>query len=259
MRCGSGGVPHGAHEGGKIIDPTAVGVALRQLLARTEITETRALVAASDAVATFRILHLPVELRDSEVAAAVAKELPLDPERITTRWVDLTPTEQHRIVYAVAWDRALVKQITDAVKAAGLEPTVIDLKSAALTRAVAAPACVVLDLSSDPVDIVLVDGHMPQVWHSFDLKGAFGPDLARALAAPLRSILRFYRRRGADVFGHDAPLLIGGDQLLPGETLTQLSDMVGQPVQALPLPPRIAPNVRHGTFLTCIGLMMRRT
>lgn len=259
MRCGSGGVPGGSLEGGKVVDPPAVGQALKQLLARTEIVETRALVAASDAVATFRILYLPVEFREAEVSAAVAKELELDPERFSTRWVELSATNQHRVVYAVAWDRALVHSLTEAVRAAGLEPTAVDLKSAALARAVTEPSCVVVDLSSEPVDIVLVDGFMPQVWLSFESRGTLGSDLAPALASPLRSVLRFYRRRRGDVFPRSAPILVGGEQLLPSESLAQLSSMVGQPVAPLAMPSRVAQNVRHGTFLACLGLMMRRT
>ena len=51
MRCGSGGTPAGSLVDGKVIDVSAVGSALRQLLARTEIHETKALIAASDGVA----------------------------------------------------------------------------------------------------------------------------------------------------------------------------------------------------------------
>lgn len=259
MRCGSGGSPAGAVVGGKVVDPGAVATALRQLLARTDITETRAVIAASDSIATFRVLRFPSKLTDQAVDSAVAKELPLDPERMATRWIDLKSNDDHRAVYAVAWDRSLVKNLTDAAKGAGLEATAVDLKSACVARAVAAPTCVVVDMSSNPVDIVLIDGHVPQLWHSFDLNVPAGDDVVPALAAPVQTVLRFYKRRRDSVFGATAPIFILGEQMLPSQVVTSLSELVGHPVQSLPSPSRVPNEVRHLTYLTCIGLIMRRT
>lgn len=258
VRCGSGGTPAGSVEMGHIKDPGAVGAALRQLLARTEITETRALIAASDSIATFRVLRFPGATTDNEIDAAVAKELPLDPGRMATRWVELKSSEDVRTVYAVAWDRLLVQNLIDAARGAGLEATVVDLKSACIARAVAAPSCVVLDMSSNPVDVILIDGHVPQLAHSFELNVPAGDDLVPPIAASLQTVLRFYKRRRDTSFGPAAPVFISGEQVVPSQAVTKLSELVGHPVEPLPCPPRISTDVRHMTYLTCLGLMMRR-
>lgn len=259
MRCGTHAVPAGSLVRGRVVDSNSVGGALRQLLARCEITETRALVAVSDALATFRILELPPEMVDGDVAALVAREMPLDPERINVSWQDLATAGNQRIVYAVAWDRALVRNVIDAVRSAGLEPIVVDVKSAALARALSEPSCVLVDLSADPVDIVLIDGHMPRVWQAVPAKGSLGPDVVSSLVPPVRSMLRFYRRRATSEFTSRHPVLICGEHVLPRETLISLGEAVAQPVLPVPAPPRVDPRVRHATFLTCLGLMMRRT
>jgi hypothetical protein len=240
-------------------DPGAVGTALRQLLARTEITETRALVAASDSIATFRVLRFPRAVTDQAVDSAVAKELPLDPQRMATRWVELSSPDEYRIVYAVAWDRALVKGITDTARAAGLEASVVDLKSACVARAAPVPSCVVLDMSSNPGDIILIDGYIPQASHSFELNVPAGDDIVPALGAPLNTVLRFYKRRRDTAFSSAAPIFISGDQVLPTQVASRLSELVGHPVESLPCPPRVSPEVRHMTYLTCLGLLMRRS
>jgi hypothetical protein len=260
MRCGSGGLPAGASAAGKVKEPEAVAQALRQLLARTEITETRAMIAASDSLASFRVLHLPAGVTDKDVGAAVTHELPLDPERMSTRWVDVPSDGAGRVVYAAAWDRALVKNVADAVRMAGLEPLVVELKSASIARAVSEPSCIVLDLSASPAEVVLIDHHVPQVWHSFELTSSMGEgDIAPALAAPLRSMLRFYRRRQHGDFGPASPVLVAGEQVLPGQVLTTLANLVQQPVQPLAAPPRVPREVRHATYLACLGLIMRRS
>src|SRR5205807_2330007 len=154
LRGASGPVPSGAGAGGKVSDPGAVARALRPLLARAEITQTHAFVAASDSVATFRILRFAASSSARDVDAAIARELPFDPQLMSTRWMDLGDAQgEQRAVYAAAWDRAMVKNLTEAIKLAGLEPVVLELKSASVARAVPAPACVVLDLASDPAEI----------------------------------------------------------------------------------------------------------
>ncbi len=259
MRCGSGGTPAGSLVDGKVLDVKAVGLALRHLLARTEILETRALVAASDAVATFRVLKLPSAASDQDVDAAVARELPLDPERMSTRWLDVSSGQPYRLVYAVSWDRSLIKNITDAAKFAGLDPIAVELKSTSVARAVAEPACVVLDMASNPAEIVLIDGHTPQVWHSFRLDVAVGDDIGPALTGPLRTVLRFYQRRRDTEFESTAPILIAGDQVLSSRATTTLSQLLEHPVVPMPIPTRVPPEIRYTTYLTCIGLLMRRS
>jgi hypothetical protein len=259
MRCGSGGTPAGSLLDGKVLDAHAVGTALRQLLARTEISETKALIAASDSVATFRVLKFPPAASDQDVDAAVGRELPLDPERMSTRWVNLSSNQHHRLVYAVAWDRSLIKSVTDAAKFAGLDPVAVDLKSACVARTVAEPACLVLDMASSPADIVLIDGHLPQVWHSVQVDMAAGDNLGQALVGPLRTVLRFYERRRDTEFKSTAPILIVSEQLLSARATTMLSQQLEHPVVPLPVPARLPPEIRYATYLTCVGLLMRRT
>ena len=259
MRCGSGGTPIGSLVDGRVLDTYAVGSALRQLLARTDIEETQALIAASDSVASFRVLKLPRDSSDQDIDAAVARELPLDPERMSTRWLDVSSGPHHRLVYALAWDRSLIKAITDAAKVAGLDTIAVDLKSACMARAVADAACVVVDMDSTPAEIVLIDGHVPQVWHSFQVNVAAGEDVGPALAGPLRTVLRFYERRRDTEFDPAAPILIAGEQVLSARATSALNREFAHPVVALPLPARVPSEVRFTNYLTCLGLLMRRT
>lgn len=258
MRSGAVPVPESAWNAGKVLDPNAVGQAIKQLLARTEIVQTHAHVAVSDAVATFRVLDLENAASDQQVSAAVAKELALDPERFATRWVDVGEEDDRRTVYAAAWDRTTMKSISDAVRAAGLDPVVVELKSAALARTVSDRSCIVLDLVSNPAEIVIIDRHLPQLWHGFELKTPISEGLEEALATQLLSAIRFFKRRRDTSLRPTSPLLVASEQTLPGQLLNDLSDLVGHPARALAAPSRVPASVRHSTYLTCLGLMMRR-
>jgi hypothetical protein len=259
MRCGSGGTPAGSIVGGKVVDVAGVAAALRQLLARTEIHESRAMIAVSDALASFRVLRFSMSTTDAAIDSTVAKEFPLDAERMATMWVDVQRSGDQKTVFAVAWDRSQLANVTEAVRQAGVDPIVVDLKSMCIARAVLEPSCVVVDLSADPIDIFLIDGHMPQVWHSFSLNLPAGEDIGPALSAPLRSVVRFYQRRRDTDFGSRSPILISGEQVIPTQASSNLSRMLDHPVEPLLIPPRVPNEVRHGTYLACLGLLMRRT
>ena len=258
MRAGSAAVPDGAIAGGKVNDPSAVARALKPLVARTETLLTHAMISVSDSLATFRVMHLPPTATDKEVDAAIGRDLPFDPQRTATRWVEMDSTPEKRVVYLVAWDKALLANVTDAVKQSGLESTVVELKSASLARVVPDPSCVVVDLSTQPAELVLIDGYLPQVWHSFAVKEAFGDEAALSLAQSLRSMLRFYRRHGDGQFSNACPIYVSSEQSLSAHALTELSRAVDQPVMPLPAPPRVPSNIRHPTYLACLGLLMRR-
>jgi len=257
MRCASGGTPAGSLVGGRVIDTEAVGAALRVLVTRSEVTTNRATIAASDALATFRVLTLQKSARDSDVEAAIARELPLEPSRMSIRWFDVPEAGARRRVFAVAWDRAEVRNLTNAVRAAGLEPGAVDLKSACLARIAPEPECIIVDLSSDTAQLFLIDGYVPSVWSSFAFER--GADHAGGLVRPLRSMLRYYGRRRDTAFTRESPVLISTEQPLAASSIARLEEVLQHPVTYLPPPGRVPSDIRHATFLTCLGLIMRRT
>ena len=240
------------------MDVDAVAGAIRMLVGRTEVASTRAMIAASDSLATFRVLSLARTARDSDVEAAIARELPLDPSRLSIRWFDVPQDGPDRRVYAVAWDRALVRNLTNAVRGAGLDPGVVDLKSACIARVAPESSCVIVDLSSDTGQLFLIDGHVPCVWSSFRADGNMA-DPAGALLGPLKSVLRYYTRRRDTTFNRGSPILISSEQPIPGAAVARLEQVLQHPVTHLPAPRRVPNDIRHATFLTCLGLIMRRS
>ena len=255
MRSGEAGISEQAMDQGHVHDPAAVGAALRTLLARTDINSTRALVVASDSLATFRVLSFAPGTSDADVDAAVRGQLPAH-DRFAISRTEVAGDGAGRVVYAAAWDRDGVKEITEAIRHAGLDPAVVDLKSLCIARAVPAAACVVLDMSAQPVEAILIDGHIPRVWHAFRL-GEDG-DLASALAGGLKPVFAFDRSRGGAELGPEAPILVRSEQTLPHSVVMRLAQLTGHPVEPVPPPPRVDSGVRYGAFLACIGLVMRR-
>jgi hypothetical protein len=256
MRCGESAAPEGALDGGRVKDAAALGQAIRQLLARSEITSTRALIAASDGIASFRLLTFPRGTSDSEIDAAVKAQLNLSSTRMATRHLEVPGGEGDRRIFAVAWDRDQVQAVASAARQAGLEPAAVDLKSLCIARAIPVASCILLDMTADPCEAILIEDRVPRTAHSFRLES--GGDLALALANGLKPALAFQRRSGAMGFGSESPVLVRSDQVLPSLLTGRLEHLIGHPVDPLPRPPRIDPDVRFVPYLTCIGLVMRR-
>jgi hypothetical protein len=256
MRCGESAAPPGALEDGRVLDPAALGQALRKLLARSEIGATRALIAASDVIASFRVLTFPKGTPDSEIDASVRAQLNLGSDRMATRHMEVPGVREERTIFAAAWDRSQVQAIAAAVRQAGLEPVAVDLKSLCIARAIAVGSCILLDMTVDPCEAVLIDGRVPRGAHSFRVES--GGDLALALANGLKPVLAFQKRSGASGFGPGSPILVRSDQELPSHLSSRLARLTGHPVDPLPRPPRVHEEVRYVPYLTCIGLVMRR-
>src|SRR5258708_11532376 len=171
-----------------------------------------------------------------------------------TRWVAVRRTPETREVYATAWDRSLVKKAVEAARLGGLDPVVVDLKSACVARVASEPSCVVLDTSSEPMEILLIAGGVPQVWHCLPADASLGDDPVRALAEPLRSLLKFYKRRRDAGFGPTSPVFIAYEQTLPTHGWARLSAATEQPQLAFPMPPRLPAGFHSAADMTRLGL-----
>lgn len=257
MRCGEAAAAPGSLEGGRVLDPSALGQALRHLVARSEITTTRALIAASDAIASFRILTFPKTATESEIEAAVNAQLNVNSDRMSVRHLEVLTGREERSVFATMWDRGQVQAIETAARLAGLEPAVVDLKSLCVARALTEDSCILLDMSVAPSEAILIDSRIPRVWHTFKLES--GGDLALSVTNGLKPLLEFQRRRPGSGFGPDSPILVRTDQALPSLLTGRLEQLTRRQVLPLAQPLRSDPDIRFGPYLTCLGLIMRRS
>jgi hypothetical protein len=258
MRCGEAGAPPGSMQGSRVLDPAAVGQALRQLVARSEIVTSRALIAAGDAVASYRVMSFPQAATEADIEAAVRNQLDLGSNKMAHRHFEVpAAAPDERAVFAAVWDRGQVSAIADAIRSAGLEPAVVDLKSLCVARALTRDSCLFVDLTSAPAEVVLIDQYVPRVWHTFN--AAMDADVARSIHAALKPVLGLSRRSGSAGFGPESPIVVRADPPVASGVATRLEEVSGRSVVSVQPPPRVDPDVRFVPYLTCLGLMLRRS
>src|SRR5438552_8209050 len=93
--------------------------------------------------------------------------------------VEVADNGPERTVYAVAFDRLKVQGLAAAVRLAGLEPSVVELKSLCVARVPPVPSCVVLDITVSPAEVLLVDGPLPRLRHTFKVDLSNGAELGQ--------------------------------------------------------------------------------
>lgn len=171
---------------------------------------------------------------------------------------EVTSSGGDRTVYAVAYDRAKVQMLAATLRLAGLEPTVVELKSLCVARMAQPSSCVVIDLG-DPAEIFIIDGSLPRLWHTFGADPRTPDELAANVTSAVRAAIGYYRRQPeSSGFSVSAPILISTDNGFPSRIAADLESALGHPVAPVPAPQRVPPEVRYGSFMACLGLIMRR-
>lgn len=259
MRTAQAPAPSGTITTSSVRDTAALSEVIHQLAVRLEVKETKAMIAASDSLASFRVLSFPRELTQQKIDALVHAQLPSDGSRMGIQQVDVTVNGSERTVFALAFDRPKVQALAAAVRQAGLEPTVVEIKSLCIARIAPQPSCIVVDLTDEPAEAFLIDRSLPRLWHTFKVDGDGAGESVKRLSAGLAVLVGFYRRlAGGGELGPDVPALIASEQPGAPFPLTALEQQVGRPVRSMPLPPRVAADFSHGPYLACLGLLMRR-
>jgi hypothetical protein len=256
MWAASAALPTGSSSHGTVTNGAEVAKVLKQVLAGAEFKESHAMIVANDSLASFRVLSFPRDTSEPKIDAAVRAQLPMDGSRMGVQRYELTHNGSDRTVLAVAFDRARVQAVGEAVRLAGLDPTVVELKSLCLARVAPAAECVVVDVSVDPAEAYLISGDVPRLWHTFGVPN--DESEAASVATGIRSVLNFHRRQAnAKGLVSDLPVYFT-DQVSVQRIGPAVSALLGHSVSVTPPLPRVPPEVQDGPYLACLGLLMRR-
>jgi type IV pilus assembly protein PilM len=144
-RFGQVALPPGAVCDGEVVDPAAVAEAIRQLWVHTKFGTKKVIIGVANQKVIVRQVDLPwmplEELRAS-LAFQVQDFLPLPVDAAILDFhplEELTTADGNRVVRGllVAAARDMVHAVLAAVQGAGLRPTMVDLTSFAVLRAMA--------------------------------------------------------------------------------------------------------------------------
>jgi Type IV pilus assembly protein PilM len=138
----------GSLRGGDPIDTEQLAGELKSALARAGITARKARIAISDDAAVVRVISVP-RMPKRHLGSAIRflseQETPFPAGRASLAWHVIERGQNTtRIYLAAAW-KDVVQRLADAVRAAGLEPEVIEPRSLAVNRAIGRDDAIIID------------------------------------------------------------------------------------------------------------------
>ncbi len=195
LHAGWGETPPGAVKEGAVVEPQALGLAIRQVLARAGIRPGRVVSAVGGQAVIVRELKLPPMSPDELKQAArfeAERYIPYGVREVNMDFdvIGETVEENQRkiVVLLVAARREVVDRHVQALEAAGVQPFVLDVESFAVIRALQpqadgeGTATVFVDIGGETTDIVIVEGRQLRLTRNINIGG---DNLTKAVASRL--------------------------------------------------------------------------
>ncbi|MFC2071421.1 type IV pilus biogenesis protein PilM [Chloroflexota bacterium] len=196
IRWASRSLEPGMFEEEVIVDPQALGAAIKQLMTSSGITGRNVTASVSGLYSLNRMVTVsaPDGVTREAVLEAAIEVMPLSEDELYLSWQTVAPVESGEQVLVVGVPRDVLDSEVQALKATGINPRVLDLKAMALTRAVNREQALILNIQPSSFDIILVVNGVAEIMRT----SAWQPDeltveeKAEDLAVALELTLGFY-------------------------------------------------------------------
>lgn len=256
----------GEVEEGAVSEPPDLGTMVKQLMSSSGIKAKKVNVSLSGLYSISRILsmsNLPGGLTTEESVLAMAKEaMPLSEDRLYISWQTVTAGEGKQNALVVGVPREMIDSAMQSLRAAGINPSILELKAMALTRVVKKEQAIILNIEPASFDIIMAVNGVPEImrtlpWQQDKLTEE---DKAEHLALNLGLTVDFYNLRHPDAHLDPAtPLFITG-QMSEDATLGEnLQARLGYPIEPLVPPLECPENLPISQYAVNIGLALRET
>lgn len=256
----------GMFEGEVISDPQALSVAVKQLMSSSGIKGGDVTVSVSGLYSISRMVTVPTPLGESvtpeAVLEAAGEVMPLSEDEQYVSWQTIATGEGGQQVLVLGVPRDAVDNEMQALRAAGLNPRILDLKAMALMRAVNREQALILNIESSCFDMIMVVNGMTEImrttaWQPGDLSVE---DRAEHLAVALELTVGFYNsHHPSSPLDPATPLFVTGQMSGDVALMEKLQARVGFPIEPLAPPLEYPEHLSVSQYAVNIGLALKGT
>ncbi len=249
-----------------ISDPQALSAAVKQLMTSSGIKGTNVTASVSGLYSLSRIVMVPTPLGESVTHQAVLDAargvMPLSEDELYLSWQTIATGEGGQQVLVVSVPRDVIDAEVRALKAAGLNPRILDLKAMALIRAANREQALILNIEPTSFDMIVVVNGIPEImrttaWQPGDLSVE---DKAEHLAVTLELTVGFYNsHHPVSPLDPATPLFITGKMSGDLALMEKLQARVGYPVEPLAPPLECPAHLPVSQYAVNIGLALKGT
>lgn len=250
---------------GLVLEPEALGQAIDTLFSRAQIQvpRDRVIVSLNGLHSTFRILSVP-PMKSAQMADAVRraarKEMPLPLEELYLSWQPLRIVDNKQEVFVLGVPREAVDVLAKALKHAGIQPYIMDLKALALARVANRSEALILDLEPENFGITLIANGIPAIMRTFIPKrgDTILEDNVRRLAGEILRTVEFYNRdHPTNPLSPDTPVFLTGETTVNPGTDKIVQAEIQFPITPLRLPLIYEASFPVSPYVVNIGLALR--
>jgi len=251
-------------EGEIFSNPQALSSSIRQLMASSGVKARKAIVSLSGLYSVSRILTVPIPpagtATQQAILEAVNETMPVNTDELYLSWRTITASEGVQQVLVVGVPRDVTDTEVRALRAAGVNPYLLDLRAMALARVVHKEQALVLNIEPSNFDIVTVVDGIPKVmrtiaWQQDDLAVE---DKAEHLATTLELTVDFYNSHYPDAsLDSTTPIFITGQMSGDPALMEKLQARLRYPFESLTPPLEYPAHLPISQYATNIGLVMK--
>lgn len=255
----------GLVENGIILDPEAVGSRIRELMQRSGIRASSVVASVGGSFAIARTIALPrpegVAL-EAQVLEAAQEISPVPLEQLYLTWRQVADEGKTQEFLLVGVHRSVVNYHLAALRAAGLKPRSLNIRTLAVAAAAAQRDALVLNVEQDTVELALVLDGIPRVLHTATL-----PPESKSLEVwadqvfhVLARAVGFYdARHQGEPLADAVPVLLAGQRAADPDLARRLAELTGRTVAPLDPPVEHPGHMLKAQWGVNIGLALRKT
>jgi type IV pilus assembly protein PilM len=249
----------GLIEDGLIIDPPAFGAKVRRLMASSGIQGSKIVASVSGAYSVFRVLNLPEmdnRRNDDAVLEAAAGLMPVPVEELYISCQVVSDGELAEKAFVVGMPRNIVDAEIQALRGAGVNPHILNLKGLALSKLVDGQQAIIVNMEEDSIDIVLMSGGFPQIVRTVAARHNSNVEdridhLARTLWQTDSFLGSRQVRRSPDT---DTPLFLAGPLADDPDVVDGVQSVTGHAVAPLAIPVEYPGSMSVSRYAVNVGL-----
>jgi len=252
----------GLVKNGVILNEDAVANKVRELWTGEGIGSRRVIASISGINCLYRLITLPElskELLPEAVRREAGRALGVSLEEVYLSWQTLPSLKGETLIYLAASPRNAVDALISALRKAGLDAYLMDLKPLAIARCATEARAIIVDVQPSSFDTIIMTEGIPQVVRTVPLvQEATFEEKASFIREELDRAITFYDAGHMDrPIESDVPLLVSGELAEQQDTWNIIVRRQERTVQVLPLPMAIPEGFPPGQYTTNIGLALK--
>lgn len=261
----SAALEEGLVQDGLILQPARVGAVIDRLLKDMGVPRNQVIVSITGLSFTYRFLSLP-RLKQAAMAEAilraVKREISIPPDELNLSWQAVSGTREEQTFFVLGVPKNLMVPAAETLKAAHIEPYLMDLRPLALARIANRGEAIAVNFEPDSIDIVFIAGGVATTIHTIRPRGAGATleDNIRRVSDEITKMAAFNQGdRPGTSLNESTPLLLTGELAAQITAPALFQAESGYPVELLSPPVDAPPEFPAAEYGVNVGLALKST